>query len=82
MDTKIGKEVVYNNKISKQSYIQYMYQKIVRLFIYTKSIPWHHRWELQGNYTVFTVVMEIYHFVERIWRILVTPIFLYGIYDH
>ena len=35
----------------------------------------HHRWELPGNYPVFTVVMAIYHYVERIWRILVTPIF-------
>ena len=41
-----------------------------------------HRWELRGNYPVFTVVMVIYHYVERIWRILVTPIFLYNIYDH
>ena len=41
-----------------------------------------HRWELLGNYPVFTVVMVVYHYVERIWRILVTPIFLYNIYDH
>ena len=41
-----------------------------------------HRWELPGNYPVFTVVMVIYHYVERIWRILVTPIFLHNIYDH
>ena len=34
-----------------------------------------HRWELTGNYPVFTVVMVVYHNVERIWRILVTPIF-------
>ena len=34
-----------------------------------------HRWELPGNYPGFTVVMLIYHYVERIWRILVTPIF-------
>ena len=25
-----------------------------------------HRWELPGNYPVFTVVMVIYHYVERI----------------
>ena len=42
---------------------------------------WWHRWELPGNYPVFTVVMVIYHYVERIWRILVTPIFTYNIYD-
>ena len=41
-----------------------------------------HRWELPGNYPVFTVVMVIYHYVERIWRVLVTPIILYNIYDH
>ena len=34
-----------------------------------------HRWELPGNYPVFTVVMVIYHYVERIWRIIVTPHF-------
>ena len=39
-----------------------------------------HRWELPDNYPVFTVVMAIYHYVERIWRILVTPVFLYKIY--
>ena len=41
-----------------------------------------HRWELPDNYPVFTVVMVIYHYVERIWRILVTPILIYNIYDH
>ena len=41
-----------------------------------------HRWELPGNYPVFTVVTVIYHSVERIWRVLVTPIILYKIYDH
>ena len=34
-----------------------------------------HRWELPGSYPVFTVVMIIYHYVERIWRFIVTPIF-------
>ena len=34
------------------------------------------------NYPVFTVVLVIYHYVERIWRILVTPIFVYNISDH
>ena len=41
-----------------------------------------HRWELPGNYPVSTVVMVIYHYVERLWRILVTPVFKYNIYDH
>ena len=41
-----------------------------------------HIWELPVNYPVFTVVMVIYHYVERIWKIIVTPDFLYNIYDH
>ena len=41
-----------------------------------------HRWELPGNYPVFTMVMVIYHYAERIWRVLVTPKFLYNIYDN
>ena len=41
-----------------------------------------HRWELPGNYRFFIVVMVIYHYVERTWRILVTPDCLYNIYDH
>ena len=41
-----------------------------------------HRWELPGNYPIFTVVMVIYHYVERIWRIIVTTILIYNIYDH
>ena len=40
------------------------------------------RWELPGNYPVFTVVMSIYHYIERIWRILVTPDFSYKKYDN
>ena len=40
-----------------------------------------HRWEVPGNYPVFTVVMVIYHYIERIWRILVTPYSLYNIYN-
>ena len=41
-----------------------------------------HRWILPVNYPVFSVVMVIYHYVERICRVLVTPIILYNIYDH
>ena len=40
------------------------------------------RWKLPGNYPVFAVVVVIYHYVERIWRILLTPNFLYNIRDH
>ena len=38
-------------------------------------LTWHHRYELSGNCPVFTLVILIYHNVERIWRILVTPNF-------
>ena len=41
-----------------------------------------HIWELPGNYPVLAVVMAIFHYVERIWRIIVTPNFSYNIYDH
>ena len=40
-----------------------------------------HRWDLPGDYPVFAVVTVIYHCVERIWIILVTPIFSYNIYN-
>ena len=46
------------------------------------AIGYKHIWELPGNYPVFYVVMEIYHYVEITWRILVTPVCLYNIYDH
>ena len=45
------------------------------------SLSWWNRWELPGNCPVFTVVMVNCHYVEIIWRILVTPNFLYNIYD-
>ena len=41
-----------------------------------------HRGELLVNCPVFTVVIVIYHDVKRIWIILVTPDFLYNIYDN
>ena len=34
-----------------------------------------HRWELMGNYPILIVVEIIYRYVERIWRVLVTPNF-------
>ena len=40
-----------------------------------------HSSELPVNYPVFTVVMVIYHYVERIWRILVMPIFIKHIWS-
>ena len=39
-----------------------------------------HIWELPANYPIFIVVMVIYHYVEKIWRIIVAPNFLYIIY--
>ena len=41
-----------------------------------------HRWELPVNYPVFSLVMVICHYLERIWRIVLTPNFLYDIYNH
>ena len=41
-----------------------------------------HRWELLVNYPVFTMVMVIYHYVEKIVELLLHPIFPYNIYDH
>ena len=34
-----------------------------------------HRWELPGNYPIFIVVMAVYHYLQIIWRILITPNF-------
>ena len=41
-----------------------------------------HRQELTGNYPYFDVEIAIYHYVEIIWIIIITPNFLYDIYDH
>ena len=41
-----------------------------------------YRWELPSNCPVFTVVVVIYHYVERIWRILVTLIYMDNIYGN
>ena len=48
-----------------------------RTYIRLPTIPSSpdHRWELLGNYPVFAMVMVSYYYVERIWRILVTPFF-------
>ena len=35
-----------------------------------------HRWKLPGNHPVFTMVLVICHYIERIWRNLITPIFI------
>ena len=47
--------------------------------LHVLSCACQHRWELLGNYPVFTVVLVIYHYVEIIWWILVAPNFLYNI---
>ena len=46
------------------------------------DFPGGRRWELPCNYSVFTVVVEIYHYAERIWIIIVAPGFSYNIYNH
>ena len=69
----------YRHKFGKDIYRG----KVIPVLRYLKGHPESgHRWELPGNYPVFTVVMVIYHYVERICRITVTPIFKYNIYDH
>ena len=45
-------------------------------YLNQKSHTISHRWELPGNCPVLTMVMVIYHYAERIWRILVNPIFV------
>ena len=40
-----------------------------------------HRWELLGNYSVFTVVMVIYRYVDRIGELLLPPIISYIVYN-
>ena len=49
--------------------------------VVTPLVRGKHMWELPDNYPVFTVVMVIYHYVERIWRITVTSNF-FNIYNH
>ena len=45
-------------------------------FLLTCLPPTHsHRWELPVDYPVFTVVMGIYHYVERIGEFLLPQIF-------
>ena len=41
-----------------------------------------HRWSLLGNHPFLTVVMLIYHYLEVMWRIVITTNFLYNIYNH
>ena len=41
-----------------------------------------HLWELPCNYPVFYVVMVIYDYAEIVRIILVTPNFLYNVYDN
>ena len=38
------------------------------------------KWKLPGNYPIFTVRMEIYHYIERIGELSLPPIFPYNIY--
>ena len=42
-----------------------------------------HRCELPGSYPVFSMVMIIYHYVDRIEEFLLPPLFFSNnIYDH
>ena len=42
-----------------------------------KPLTQKYRWELPVNYPVFTKVMVIYRYIERIGELLLPPIFLY-----
>ena len=44
--------------------------------------PWDHRQELPGKYPIFTMVVIIYHYVERIEELFLPLICSYNIYDH
>ena len=57
-------------------------QSLSEDYVHVVSHSSRHIWELPGSYSVLTVVMIIYHYVERIWRILVTQNKLYNKYDH
>ena len=41
-----------------------------------------HRWGLPGNFPICTVLVLIYHYIEIVRELLLTPIFLYNINDH
>ena len=71
--------IIFPIKTPPQTFmILHMYVCRIHSYVhmYTYSL---HRWELPGNSPVFTMLMVIYHYVERIWRILVTPDFSYNI---
>ena len=44
---------------------------------------WHgsHRWGLSGDYPIFTLLMVICHYIDRIGDFLLLPLFWYNIYD-
>ena len=80
-------EIVHDKRMLTNNACVHVTVKVCSLLsiIYQDCINLHgadHRWELPGNYPVFTVVMVIYHYAQRIWIILVTPNILYNIYNH
>ena len=72
------KKLGYDIKIGSRKCFYRAFHDLVNTI--SSATPAMHRWELPGNYPVFIVVMAIYHYVERIWRIIVTPNLLYNIY--
>ena len=82
LETRVPRDLRTGNPVSLTApVVESVFERRDRLAVKSWGASGH-RWELPGNYPVFTVVMVIYHYVERIWRILVTPICLYNIYDH
>ena len=41
-----------------------------------------HNWNLPVNYPVFSMVMVIYRYIERLGELSLPLIFVYNIYDH
>ena len=58
----------------------YVWLILAILSAFSITADLNHRWELPVLY--YHETMVIYHYVERIWRILVTPNFLYNINNH
>ena len=80
----ILKETFYpcNESVSQFLISTLLQPIIISCCLYLGLWHWERRWEFLGTYSVFTVVMVIYHYFERILKIVVTANFLYNIYNH
>ena len=80
----ILKETFYpcNESVSQFLISTLLQPIIISCCLYLGLWHWERRWEFLGTYPVFTMVMVIYHYVERILKIVVTANVLYNIYNH